>query len=594
MLDVRKLLAQRPLLFDGGMGTYYKAKPGQECEQANLTDPDGILAVHRAYLAAGADAIKTNTFSLPRLAAAQQPGWEQLADAGWQLAAKAAGETGAAVFADLGPAPDTENLPAEQVYLAVAKRFALLGARNFLFETLSTEEGVLEAIRALKQTVPDAFVLVSFAVLPDGYTREGRYCAELVRRMAQSGVVDAVGLNCVSAPGAMRALVQQLGDAGLPLSVMPNAGYPVVARAQVRYQGKPEYFARELSRLAAEGVRILGGCCGTTPQHIAALHTALDALPEALPAAPAAKPAAVAKPVVETDDVFLRKLRAGQRVIAVELDSPKDADLTAYLEGARRLQVAGADLLTIADCPIARARMDSSLVACRVHRELGMNVLPHMTCRDRNLNATKALLLGLYAEGVREVLAITGDPIPTAERDEVKNVYQFNSRKLAQYIVSLAGEGREMPSPITVFGALNLNARNFEVELRRAAEKLENGMSGFLTQPLLSAQAVENLKKTRETLGERAKILAGILPVVSQRNAIFMENEVNGIHVDEAIIQKFEGLDRTAGEELGLEVSVQAAKAAAPYADGFYLMTPFNRVALMERLIARLRTEVTD
>ena len=594
MLDVRKLLAQRPLLFDGGMGTYYKAKPGQECEQANLTDPDGILAVHRAYLAAGADAIKTNTFSLPRLAAAQQPGWEQLADAGWQLAAKAAGETGAAVFADLGPAPDTENLPAEQVYLSVAKRFALLGARNFLFETLSTEEGVLEAIHALKQTVPEAFVLVSFAVLPDGYTREGRYCAELVRRMAQSGVVDAVGLNCVSAPGAMRALVQQLGDAGLPLSVMPNAGYPVVARAQVRYQGKPEYFARELSRLAAEGVRILGGCCGTTPQHIAALRTALDALPEALPAAPAAKPAATAKPAVETDDVFLRKLRAGQRVIAVELDSPKDADLTAYLEGARRLQAAGADLLTIADCPIARARMDSSLVACRVHRELGMNVLPHMTCRDRNLNATKALLLGLYAEGVREVLAITGDPIPTAERDEVKNVYQFNSRKLAQYIVSLAGEGREMPSPITVFGALNLNARNFEVELRRAAEKLENGMSGFLTQPLLSAQAVENLKKTRETLGERAKILAGILPVVSQRNAIFMENEVNGIHVDEVIIQKFEGLDRTAGEELGLEVSVQAAKAAAPYADGFYLMTPFNRVALMERLIARLRTEVTD
>ena len=572
MLDVRKLLAQRPLLFDGGMGTYYKAKPGQECEQANLTDPDGILAVHRAYLAAGADAIKTNTFSLPRLAAAQQPGWEQLADAGWQLAAKAAGETGAAVFADLGPAPDTENLPAEQVYLAVAKRFALLGARNFLFETLSTEEGVLEAIRALKQTVPEAFVLVSFAVLPDGYTREGRYCAELVRRMAQSGVVDAVGLNCVSAPGAMRALVQQLGDAGLPLSVMPNAGYPVVARAQVRYQGKPEYFARELSRLAAEGVRILGGCCGTTPQHIAALRTALDALPEALPAAPAAKPAATAKPAVETNDAFLRKLRAGQRVIAVELDSPKDADLTAYLEGARRLQAAGADLLTIADCPIARARMDSSLVACRVHRELGMNVLPHMTCRDRNLNATKALLLGLYAEGVREVLAITGDPIPTAERDEVKNVYQFNSRKLAQYIVSLAGEGREMPSPITVFGALNLNARNFEVELRRAAEKLENGMSGFLTQPLLSAQAVENLKKTRETLGERAKILAGILPVVSQRNAIFMENEVNGIHVDEAIIQKFEGLDRAAGEELGLEVSVQAAKAAAPYADGFYLM----------------------
>ena len=149
-----------------------------------------------------------------------------------------------------------------------------------------------------------------------------------------------------------------------------------------------------------------------------------------------------------------------------------------------------------------------------------------------------------------------------------------------------------MPSPMTVFGALNLNARNFDVELGRAVEKMENGMSGFLTQPVLSAQAVENLKKARETLGEKAKLLAGIMPVVSQRNAIFMENEINGIHVEQAIIDRFAGLDRAQGEELGLEVSVQAALAAAPYADGFYLMTPFNRVALMERLIARLKEEV--
>ena len=592
MSDVRKILKKRPLLFDGGMGTYYKAKPGQECEQANLTDPEGVLAVHREYLAAGADAIKTNTFGLPRMAAAGNPVWEMLADEGWKLAQQAAAETGAAVFADLGPAPDTEALPAAQLYAALADRFAELGAKNFLFETLSTESGVAEAAKHIKETVPDAFVLVSFAVLPDGYTREGRYCTELVRRMAECGKVDAVGLNCVSAPGAMRALVKRLGAAPLPLSVMPNAGYPVVIRTRVQYQGKPEYFARELARIAADGVRILGGCCGTTPAHIAALRAALDVLPENLPAAPAAQVSTAAKPEVEKDDAFLRKLNAGQKVIAVELDSPKDADLTGYLESARRLQAAGADLLTIADCPIARARMDSSLVACRVHRELGLNVLPHMTCRDRNLNATKALLLGLYAEGVREVLAITGDPIPTAERDEVKNVYQFNSRKLAQYIVSLAGEGREMPGPMTVFGALNLNARNFDVELRRAVQKLENGMSGFLTQPVLSAQAVENLKKTRETLGGKAKILAGIMPVVSQRNAVFMENEVNGIHVDQQIIDRFEGLDRAQGEELGLEVSVQAAKAAAPYADGFYLMTPFNRIALMERLIARLNAEI--
>ena len=592
MKDIRELLQTRPLLFDGAMGTYYKAAPGVECEQANLTDPAGVLAVHREYLAVGADAVKTNTFSLPRLAAAHTPGWEQLAQAGWQLAVQAAGETGAAVFADLGPAPDTEAVPAGQVYTAVAKQFAALGARNFLFETLSSDAGLLDAVGAIKAEVPDAFVLVSFAVLPDGYTREGMYCKDLARRMQESGIVDAVGLNCVSAPGAMRTLAKQLGGT-LPLSVMPNAGYPVVTRTQVKYQGRPEYFARELGRLAAEGtVQILGGCCGTTPAHIAALRAELDSLPVVKKTAPAEEFSTVKKQTVENDDAFLRKLNAGEKVIAIELDSPRNADLTGYLEGAKKLQAAGADLLTIADCPIAQARMDSSLVACRVHRELGLCTLPHMTCRDRNLNATKALLLGLYAEGVREVLAITGDPIPTAERDEVKNVYQFNSRKLAQYIVSLAGEGREMPGPMTVFGALNLNARNFDVELRRAKEKLENGMSGFLTQPVLSAQAVENLRKSRETLGADAKILAGIMPVVSQRNAIFMENEINGIHVEDWIIEKFAGLDRAQGEELGLAISLEMAKAALPYADGLYLMTPFNRVALMERLIGRLKQEV--
>lgn len=592
MIDVRAHLARKPLLFDGGMGTYYKAKPGTECEQGNLLDPAGVRKVHREYLAAGAEAIKTNTFGLPRMAAAQQPDWQALARAGWKLAAEAAVETGAAVFADLGPAPDTEAAPAGSIYTAVARCFVEQGAKNFLFETLSSDAGVLEAVQAVKAQVPDAFVLVSFAVLPDGYTREGMYSKDLVRRMTESGIVDAVGFNCVSAPGAMRTLVQQLGSTALPLSVMPNAGYPVVTRTQVKYQGKPEYFAKELARIAAEGVRILGGCCGTTPAHIAALRAALDSLPAVEKAAPAVQVSTPEAPTVEKDDAFLRKLNAGKKVIAIELDSPKDADLTNYLAGAKRLQAAGADLLTIADCPIARARMDSSLVACRVHRELGLCTLPHMTCRDRNLNATKALLLGLYAEGVREVLAITGDPIPTAERDEVKNVYQFNSRKLAQYIVSLAGEGREMPSPMTVFGALNLNARNFEVELRRAGEKLENGMSGFLTQPVLSEQAVENLRRTRETLGERAKILAGIMPVVSQRNAIFMENEVNGIHVAEDIIEAFAGLDREQGEALGLEISLKMAREALPYADGFYLMTPFNRVALMERLIARLKTEL--
>lgn len=592
MQDLKTHLAHHPLVFDGGMGTYYKAAPGLACEQANTADPDGVLAVHRAYLEAGAQALKTNTFGLTAMAARQEPGWQALADAGYALAVQAAQDK-AYVFADLGPVPDTEERPAGQVYTEVAERMLDQGAEYFLFETLSSDAGVLEAVQAIRARCPHAFVLVSFAALPDGYTREGLACSQLLQRMQASGLVDAAGLNCVSAPGAMAALVQQLGRQGLPLSVMPNAGYPVVARSQVRYQGKPAYFAKTLAALAGRGVRILGGCCGTTPEHIRALTEALEEQPALGPAfaEPGAVPAA--HQPAETEDAFLCKLRSGQPVIAVELDSPKTADLSGYLASARRLQQAGADILTIADCPVARARMDAALVACRVHRELGLCVLPHMTCRDRNLNATKALLLGLAAEGIGEVLAITGDPIPTAERDEVKSVYQFNSRKLAQYILSLAGEGG-LPARMSVFGALNLGARNFAVELRRAEEKLACGMTGFLTQPVLSTQALENLRLARQTLGSRAKLLAGVLPVVSLRNAQFLDSEVNGIQVEPELLQRFAGLDKAAGEALGLEVAFGAAKAALPYADGLYLMTPFQRVGLMETLIARIRTELFE
>ncbi|MBQ5787488.1 MAG: methylenetetrahydrofolate reductase, partial [Oscillospiraceae bacterium] len=253
-------------------------------------------------------------------------------------------------------------------------------------------------------------------------------------------------------------------------------------------------------------------------------------------------------------------------------------------EGVWNLSVAGADAVTIADCPIGRPRADSSLLACKIKRDMGIEPLPHMTCRDRNLNATKALLLGLTMEGVHNVLLVTGDPIPTEDRSEVKSVFNFNSRKLASYVGTL---NQTLTTPFRMFGALNVNARNFEIQLRMAKEKEENGISGFLTQPVLSREALENLKLARAEL--KGKILGGIYPIVSYRNACFLNNEIAGMRVCDEIIALYEGKDREEAEELAVRISTEIAKEITPYTDGIYLMTPFKRVGLITRILQNIR-----
>ena len=253
-----------------------------------------------------------------------------------------------------------------------------------------------------------------------------------------------------------------------------------------------------------------------------------------------------------------------------------------FLEEAQRLKAAGIDILTISDCPIARARMDSSLLSCKVKRELALEVLPHLTCRDRNINATKALLLGLHSEGVHNVLTVTGDPVPNAERSEVNAVYQFNSRKLASYITSL---NRDIfNNDMKIFTALNINSKNFAAELRRAKLKIECGSVGFLTQPAYSSKAFENLKVAKQELD--AAVLGGIIPIINKKNALFMHSEINGIDIPEDIIDSFEGLAAEECEKHALELCLKAADKMSGYVDGYYIMTPFHRVGIIESIIS--------
>lgn len=278
-------------------------------------------------------------------------------------------------------------------------------------------------------------------------------------------------------------------------------------------------------------------------------------------------------------------LKERRRPILVELDPPRQVDFQSFLQSARTLYLSGADAVTVADCPIGRASIDASMLAAKMTREFGIETLPHMACRDRNLNAVKALLMGLAMEGVGNVLLVTGDPVSHEDREEVRGVFQMNSRTLAKAIRHLESEGK-----LTRFflcGALNVNARNFTAEIEKAKQKEDCGMQAFLTQPVLSRRAQENLARAREEL--TGYLLGGLFPVVSYRNACFLRDNVAGIRMDEELLRAYEGLDRRQGEEMGRQLCARAAAEMAGHVDGYYIMTPFHRVELVTEIMGDLR-----
>lgn len=581
--DLRERLARGALLFDGATGTYAKTLeswPEGPVERACLTAPQQVLSLHRAYLAAGCEAIKTNTFAAHvGLAAENAVQQRAMVSAAMETARRAAGNQ-AFVFADIGPAPAGVN--AAQAYTALADAFLEAGADCFLLETMPSDAGLAETATHIKARNPQAFVAVSFAADPDGFTRAGEMVTALIARMDACPDVDAVGMNCICGAYHMRRLLESLPATEKLLLAMPNAGYPHVIDGRTYYDSDPVYYAQQVIACASLGARLIGGCCGTTPEHMKQIAQRFISRRSATEQEK--EPAKIdgERPCRSR---VAQKLARGERVILVELDPPRDSGISGFLAGAKVLAQGGADAVTIADCPIGRARMDSSLLACKLSRELGIEALPHMTCRDRNVNATKALLLGLSMEGVHNVLAVTGDPVPTSDRGSVKSVFQFNSRVLARFVRSLSQTGET--EPFFLCGALNINAVNFESELERARDKETCGIEAFLTQPVLSERAAQNLSLARKTLSGR--ILGGLFPVVSCNNARFLSSEVAGISVDERVIAAYEGLDRAQGEALAVRLCAQAAARIAPDVDGYYIMTPFQRVQLVCRVMEALK-----
>ena len=586
-MDIRERLKNGALLMDGAMGTYLSSITGEsnmDCEMAVLEHPDLILDIHNQYIEAGCQAIKTNTYNANRLF---YHGDEELTKKvireAVRLANEAAKDKDVVVFADVGPIKGKDEKSITEEFIFTVSQFIETGMKHFVFETHSSPEGIVPAVQYIRDHVSDAFVIVMYAVQPDGYSMEGYYAGDMLHDTWDSGLVDAVGLNCICGAREMLDLYYSLDCEGMTISFSPSAGFPTVVNNRIAYNSDPNYFGISVAEMISHGIKIVGGCCGTTPEHIQLVAERMGTTTSFVSRPGRRRKQYTAGAVRKS--AFWEKLQQGEKVIAVELDPPKDADITKFIQGAYNLKDAGADIITLADCPVGRVRMDSSLLACKLTREVEIEAMPHLTCRDRNINATKALLLGLHAEGIKNILLVTGDPIPSAERSEIKAVYQYNSRKLAAYVHSL-GE-TSLSDPFHLFGALNLNSRNFDIQLKLAKDKERKGMVGLLTQPILSETALDNLKKAREELS--CYILGGLFPPVSAKNARFMDSEVNGIVVSREIIDRYEGLDREEAEELAVNLITEIAKKAEPYVDGFYIMTPFQRTELVSKIIKEVK-----
>ena len=559
--------------FDGAFGTLYNEtySSGEACELANLLYPERVLAIHKAYLDVGVNAIKTNTFGANFTLTRDENQLQDIIKKGYQLACDATKNTAAEVFCDIGYIDSEQS---REEYLRNVDIFLSLGGRNFIFETLQEYEPLPEVISYLRKKAPTATVLVSFSVSQDGYTKKGYFYKTLLEQAAKDA--DIVGLNCQCGPAHLYQLIAKLNVSDYPrFSAMPNAGYPQSVNGRTVYSNNLDYYAEKLLKIAALGVSVVGGCCGTTPEH---LRKVIDGK---IPVRDVVNPIKTETGSVAVNQM-MELLQSGKKLLAVEVDPPVNADASFLLHAAQMAKNAGADLITVADSPLARSRADSMLLSAKIKREIGIETMPHLSCRDRNDIAIRSALLGANIEAVNNVLVVTGDPVACGHG----GVFQFNSYTLMNLISTLNQEMFQQ-NPYTICGALNVNAKNFDAELKRAEKKLSAGARVLLTQPIFSEEAAQNFKKAKETLD--CYILAGILPIAGWKNARFLNNEVSGIQIPEALIERLKQLEPEEVKHAVVSYSMEKIRSVYDEADGFYLMTPLKKIELVAELLTAIR-----
>jgi homocysteine S-methyltransferase len=595
-MDLREYLKKHRVFPDGSMGTYYCSivnQPNAISEWANLTSPDIIKEIHIDYIKAGAQILRTNTFAASR-EVLQCTTEEQIRivkaacsivhEAVSTVQAKNLEEKPIWILGDIGPIPEDAESKEEDIleeYKLLCDLFIEEGLDGIHFETFPSTYYIEKLLPYIKGKRESLFILASFSVNKNGYSASGINATRLLDRISQLPEIDACGLNCGVGSGHMQQL---LSKCKLPenkyLYAAPNAGYPEQLQNRMVFMDNARYFANNMKQIAELGITFTGGCCGTTPDYITHMVDLIGDIQYPLTIREGAK-LPDNKPAV-TENEFLQLFCSDKKVIAVELDPPYDADIDRVMECAHILKNCGADILTFADSPMGRSRVDSILMGIKIAEATGLRVMPHVCCRDRNMISMRSTLLGAYIHGIRNLLLVTGDPVPGESRVSTTGVFDHNSIQLMEYVNEMNAE-HFAKEPICFGGALNHNRGTPQKVVERMKRKIEAGAEFFLTQPIYSKEDIDRIKYFKEQVD--TKILCGIMPLVSYKNARFIKNEMPQIHVPDEIMNRYNpDMTREEAEEVGAEIAREMIRLLEPVADGYYLMLPFNRVSLMEKI----------
>ncbi|MBU3570524.1 bifunctional homocysteine S-methyltransferase/methylenetetrahydrofolate reductase [Priestia aryabhattai] len=590
-------LKSKILIGDGATGTLLYSHGIDSCfEELNITKPEEVSRIHRAYVEAGANVIQTNTYAANYQKLARYGLEDSVKDinvAGVKLAKQAAKDQ-AYVVGTLGGIRSFQKnaISLEEVKRSIREQmFWLLneGVDGLLFETYYDFEE-LKTVLTLARKETDKPIITHVSLHDIGVLQDGRPLADALKELEELGA-DVVGLNCRLGPYHM---IQSLEEVPLPdrafLSAYPNASLPAYVEGKLEYETNEDYFVESARLFREQGVRLIGGCCGTTPAHVRAMSSALKDLPPITSKVVKMRPAVTVQEREQQDKPHMHEIVQKRRSVIVELDPPKQLGPTKFLEGAKALDKVGVDAITLADNSLASPRISNLAMATLMQQETKARPLIHITCRDRNLIGLQSHLMGLHTLGMNQVLAITGDPSKVGDFPGATSVYDLSSFDLISLIaqfnegLSYSGKPLGQKTNFSIAAAFNPNVRHLDRAVQRLEKKIDCGAHYFITQPLYSTKQIEEVYEATKHL--TTPVYIGIMPLTSARNARFIHHEVPGIKLSEDILERMDatGNDRIRGEVEGLAIAKNLIDTAYELFDGIYLITPFMRYEMTEIL----------